>query len=145
VRPEGGELLLRGLRRGYPHLDEAGAAPLDGERDGLAVHPRREGDEHAYHGASVPASGAPAAPSGKKDRYAQDLAAKGASRADPPPSRLTSDELPRTPSRNCLKSLDGRKTKALEAYEAGQRGSFRYGMLAISALEAPLSDFLDSF
>jgi hypothetical protein len=47
--------------------------------------------------------------------------------------------------RNCLKSLDGRKTKALEAYETGQRGSFRYGMLAISALETPLSDFLDSF
>jgi hypothetical protein len=49
------------------------------------------------------------------------------------------------PFRNCLKSLDGRKTKALEAYETGQRGSFRYGMLAISALETPLSDFLDSF
>jgi hypothetical protein len=47
--------------------------------------------------------------------------------------------------RNRLKSLDGRKTKALEAYETGQRGSFRYGMLAISALETPLSDFLDSF
>jgi hypothetical protein len=47
--------------------------------------------------------------------------------------------------RNCLKSLDGRKTKALEAYETGQGGSFRYGMLAISALETPLSDFLDSF
>jgi hypothetical protein len=47
--------------------------------------------------------------------------------------------------RNCLKSLDGRKTKALEAYETGQRGSFRYVMLAISALGTPLSDFLDSF
>ena len=44
-----------------------------------------------------------------------------------------------------VKSLDGRKTKALEAYETGQRGSFRYVMLAISALETPLSDFLDSF
>jgi hypothetical protein len=53
-------------------------------------------------------------------------------------------QLPRIPDRNCLKSLDGRKTKALEAYETGQRGSFRYGMLAISALETPLSDFLDS-
>jgi hypothetical protein len=47
--------------------------------------------------------------------------------------------------RNCLKSLDGRKTKALGVYETGQRGSFGYGMLAISALETPLSDFLDSF
>jgi hypothetical protein len=33
----------------------------------------------------------------------------------------------------------------LEAHETGQKGSYRYGMLAISALETPLSDFLDSF
>ena len=32
------------------------------------------------------------------------------------------------PFRNCLKSLDGRKTKALEAYETGAKGliSLRY-------------------
>jgi hypothetical protein len=47
--------------------------------------------------------------------------------------------------RNCLKSLDGRKTKALGAYETEKKDSFRCGMPEISALDTPLSDFLDSF
>jgi hypothetical protein len=53
--------------------------------------------------------------------------------------------LPRTPLRNCLKSLASSVTKALEAHEVGTEGLFRCGMPAISTLETPLGDFLDSF
>jgi hypothetical protein len=62
VRAKGGELRLGRLRRGYPHLNETGAAPLHGKRYGLAVHAGREGDEHANHGAQLTSpSGTPAA------------------------------------------------------------------------------------
>jgi hypothetical protein len=54
-------------------------------------------------------------------------------------------ELRRTPLRNCLKSLASSVTKALEAHEVGTEGLFRCGMPAISTLETPLGDFLDSF
>ena len=54
-------------------------------------------------------------------------------------------ELLRIPSRNCLKSPDSPKTKAVEAYETGKKSSACCGMPAISAHETLLSDFLDSF
>jgi hypothetical protein len=47
--------------------------------------------------------------------------------------------------RNCPKSPDSPKTKAVEAQETGQRGSICCTVPAISAHETLLSDFLDSF
>jgi hypothetical protein len=47
--------------------------------------------------------------------------------------------------RNCPKSPDSPKTKAVETYETGKKSSACCGMPAISAHETLLSDFLDSF
>src|SRR3712207_8035070 len=46
------QLHLQLLGWGYPHVHQTGTSTLDGERDGLAVHARRKGDQHAYHGRS---------------------------------------------------------------------------------------------
>src|SRR5215208_7257017 len=49
-----------------PHLHEAGTVALHGEGHGLAVHPRREGDEHAYHGSQRTSLGDGRSASGRK-------------------------------------------------------------------------------
>jgi hypothetical protein len=54
-------------------------------------------------------------------------------------------QMAKVEQRNCLKSLASSVTKALEAHEVGTEGLFRCGMPAISTLETPLGDFLDSF
>ena len=66
VRPEGRDLRFHSLGRGEPHVREAGTVALHGEGHGLAVHPRREGGEHAYHASQRSSLGYGRSASGRK-------------------------------------------------------------------------------
>jgi hypothetical protein len=59
-------------------------------------------------------------------------------------SRHILGDLPRIYLLNCLKRLDGSKTKALQAKETRYRGPFRCGLLTICPLAIPLSYYSDS-
>src|SRR5215204_4919305 len=60
-------------------------------------------------------------------------------------AEVRDDSIHRSAWRNCPKSPDSPKRKAVEAEKTSQKGSICCVMPARSACETPLSDFLDSF